>query len=197
MTDTVKFDPGIGRLAVNFNEYINDVYSNIMNLHSPHQKRQKFKLYQNKIQEYMKNNIAFYLGCLLWAYYIHYSNKDNPKEIYGNDLLNLTEEQLEEYDYSIQVNFMDNYFDSFERDSAYYGGKKILIPENWRRILSAYSEFLELNNGFVKTKTTADIKLPDSFKTLNVDLTEIEKLINSAIQSNDLNLLLNFNKFNI
>ena len=47
MTDTVKFDPGIGALTYNFNEYINDIYSNIMNLHSLNQKRMKFKLSLN------------------------------------------------------------------------------------------------------------------------------------------------------
>ena len=145
----------------------------------------------------MKNNIAFYTGCLMWAYYIKLSNKDNPKEIEGNYLLNLTPEQIEEYEYSVQVNFMDNYIDSFERDSAYYGGKKILIPENWKKILSAYSEFLTLNNGFIKTKTTEDIKLPDSFKISDADLPEVEKLIYTAIEKSDLNILLDSDKFRI
>ena len=197
MTESVKFDPGIGSLTVNFNEYINNVYSNIMNLHSPHQKRQQFKLYLNRIQEYMKNNIAFYLGCLLWAYYIYYSNEKAPKEIEGNDLLNLTPEQIKQYDYSLQVNFMDNYFDSFERDSAYYGGKKIVIPDNWRKILSAYSDFLELNKGFVNTKTTADIVLPDCVKNLKPNLNDIENLINLSIEKNDLNLLFNISNFDL
>ena len=197
MTESVKFDPGIGNLAVNFNEYINDVYSNIMNLHSPHQKRQKFKLYQNKIQEYMKNNIAFYLGCLMWAYYIHYSNENNSKEIEGNYLLNLTPELIEQYDYSMQVNFMDNYFDSFERDSAYYGGMKILIPDKWKRILSAYNDFLELNKGFIQTKTTADIVLPESVKRLKPNLSDIENIINLSIEKKDLNILFDINNFDL
>ncbi len=197
MADTVEFDPGIGCLAVNFHDYINEVYSNILNLHSPHQKRMNFKLYQNNIQKYMENNIAFYLACLLWAYYIYYSNVKNPKEIAGNYFLNLTPEQIEQYDYSMQVNFLDNYFDSFERDSAYYGGKKILIPQQWRKILTAYSDFLELNKGFVSTKTTADLKLPENISNLKLELSEINDIINSVIKEKDLNIVFRINNFDI
>ena len=190
MTDKVKFDPGIGDLVVDFNEYINNFYSSLMSLTTIHQKRTKFKMYSNKITNYMKNNISFYLGCLLWAYYISESNKKTPKEISGNPFNNLTKEQLDDYDYLIQVNFMDNYFDSFERDSIYYIGKKTTIPDKWRNIVKTYYEFLELNKGFINTKLTSDIILPEIIKNMKINF-NIKEKIEEVIKKKSLEILLN------
>ena len=189
MTQTVKFDPGIGDLVVNFNEFVNEVYSQLMAFRTIHQKRARFKLYTAKIERFMKNNIAFYLGCLLWAYYIVNENSKAPKTIVGNVFLNMSEEEKADYDFLIQVNFMENYFECYERDSLYYTGKKFTIPEEWKKILSLYSEFLTLNNGFVNTKTTADIKLPEMLKNINPK-EDISKLINKAITEKSLESLL-------
>ena len=189
MTQTVKFDPGIGDLVVNFNEFVNEVYSQLMAFRTIHQKRARFKLYTAKIERFMKNNIAFYLGCLLWAYYIVNENSKAPKTIVGNVFLNMSEEEKADYDFLIQVNFMENYFECYERDSLYYTGKKFTIPEEWKTILSLYSEFLTLNNGFVNTKTTADIKLPEMLKNINPK-EDISKLINKAITEKSLESLL-------
>lgn len=189
MVDTVKFDPGMGELVVDFNEFINGVYSQLMSFRTIHQKRARFKLYVNKIEKYIENNISFYFGCLLWAYYIKNSNAGSPKEIVGNVFLNMTQEQKEEYDYLIQVNFMENYFESFERDVLYYTGQKKLIPDSWKKILALYSEFLTLNEGFVNTKSTADIKLPELFKNIDISI-DIQKVIDKAIQDKSLETLL-------
>ncbi len=194
MTDNVMFDPGIGELVVDFNNFINEVYSQLMNLRTIHQKRARFKIYSAKIEKYIENNIAFYLGCLLWAYYIHNTNKSNPKDIVGNVFLYMSEEQKNDYDYMIQVNFMENYFDSFERDMLYYTGKKYLIPEEWKQILSLYMEFLEKNKGFISAKTTNDIVLPDKLKEKTI-LVDINKSIQETIEKKDLTLLLNISKF--
>ncbi len=197
MTDTVKFDPGMGDLVIDINEYINDIYSDLLNLHSPNQKRIKFKLYADKIYMYMKNNIAFYLGCLLWAYYLYNANIKEPKTIEGNYFVNLTKEQLAQYDYTMQVNFLDNYFDSYERDTAYYIGRKTQIPDSWKNILSAYTAFLRLNTGFTKMKTTADIVLPDKIKNLKLNLSDVKSLIDNAIENQDLNVLLDLENIDI
>ncbi len=190
MVDTVKFDPGIGELVVDFNEYINGVYSQLMSFSTINQKRARFKLYVNKIEQNIENNIAFYCGCLLWAYYIVNENKKSPKDIIGNAFLNMKDEEKEEYDYLIQVNFLENYFDSFERDVLYYTGQKKLIPENWKKILELYSEFLKLNNGFVNTKSTSDIKLPEQLSKIDIK-EDINNLINKAISEKSLTSLLN------
>ena len=191
MENTVKFDPGIGEFVEDSNTYINNVYSNIINLYSPKQKSAKFKLYVSKIYNILLNNISFYQGCLLWAYYIKKSNNNSPKEITGNPFLNYAKEQLAEYDFLMQVNFLENYFDSFERDSAYYCGKKMIIPDEWKKILALYSDFLQLNNGFVSTKSTSDLVLPKSIDGLNLDLNQIKELFNNVLKQRDLSLFLN------
>lgn len=190
MSDKVKFDPGLGNLVIDFNNFINDVYSQLMSFRTIHQKRARFKLYSNKIITNIKNNIAFYLGCILWAYYIKKVNADNPKEIEGNVFLNLTEEEKNNYDYMTQVNFMENYFDSYERDFLYYTGQETKIPEIWKQILSLYIEFLEKNKGFMKTRTTDDIILPDSLNNKQIS-EDINGIIKEVIDKKDLNLLLN------
>ena len=190
MSDKVKFDPGIGNFVIDFNNFINDIYSQLMSFRTIHQKRARFKLYSNKIITNMKNNIAFYLGCLLWAYHIKNVNADNPKEIEGNIFLNLTEEEKNNYDYMIQVNFMENYFDSYERDFLYYTGQETKIPEEWKSILALYIEFLERNKGFINTKTTEDIILPDLLSNKKIS-EDINTIIQDTIEKKDLNLLLN------
>ena len=52
-------------------------------------------------------------------------------------------------------------------------------------ILEAYHAFLKANEGFVKTQTTNDIKIPDSFKTPS-DLEEIHKEIEKVVENGKL-----------
>ena len=188
MVDTVKFDPGMGEFVLDLNDFINDVYSQLMSLKTVHQKRARFKLYVSKIERYMKNNISFYLGCLVWAYII--SNEKTPTEIVGNTFLNMPQELKDEFDYMIQVNFLENYFECFERDTLYYYGKKQEIPSDWKLILSLYMEFLEINNGFLSTKMTSDIKLPDKIKNLG-KCNELKKIIEKAVTDKNLEIILN------
>lgn len=188
MVDTVKFDPGMGEFVLDFNNFVNDVYSQLMSLKTIHQKRARFKLYVAKIERYMKNNISFYLGCLVWAYII--SSEKTPKEIVGNSFLNMPEEVKEEFDYMIQVNFLENYFECFERDTLYYNGKKQEIPASWKEILALYIEFLKLNNGFLSTKMTSDIKLPEKIQKLG-SAKDLNSIIEKAISEKNLDVILN------
>lgn len=188
MVDTVKFDPGMGEYVLDFNNFINDVYSQLMSLKTIHQKRARFKLYVSKIERYMKNNISFYLGCLVWAYII--SSEKTAKEIVGNSFLNMPQEVKDEFDYMVQVNFLENYFECYERDTLYYNGKKQEIPTNWKEILSLYIEFLELNNGFLSTKMTTDIKLPEKISKLG-ECDFLNSVIERAIAEKNLEIILN------
>ncbi len=194
MNLTVKFDPGMGEYFENFNEYINNLYSQLLSITSISKKRIKFKMSLSKIDKMMKNNLGFYTGCLLWAYYIYNNNISSPKEIEGNYFYLKPDEQAHK-DFECQINFMENYFDSYERDVLYYTGQKVKIPESWRTVLSQYNEFLKLNKCFVETKYTSDIILPEPLKNIKTD-TDINKLINEAITKKDLSLLLSVNIFN-
>ncbi len=190
INETVKFDPGIGNLVLDLNDFVNNVYSQLMSFQTIHQKRARFKLYTVKIQKYIKNNIAFYLGCLLWAYYIYKNNMNSPKDIEGNIFLNMENEEKEKYDYMMQINFIENYIDCYERDTLYYTGKKFEIPIIWKNIVKLYKEFLDLNKGFVNTKTTKDIKLPEKLKDASINI-NINSVIEEAIEKKDLEILMN------
>lgn len=187
----VKFDPGIGDLAIDFNEFIDDFYSQLMSFKSISQKRLRFKLYRNKIIQRIENNIAFYCGCLLWAKYLKEEYSDNPQNIEGNVFYNMPEEVLKNYDYLIQVDFMKNYFSSFEKDFLYYCGKKFIINEQWKKILELYTFFLKQNNGFINVKTTQDLKIPEEIKDLTI-ISNIPETINLAIKQKNLSTLLDY-----
>lgn len=187
MTETVLFDPGIGELVIDFNEYINDVYSKLNALKTPHQKRANFKLYFPKIKNAIENNIAFYIGCLIWAQLIKKDEKE--KEIIGNVFLNIPEEMLKDYDFLVQINFMQDYLKALIRDYSFYTGQKFNIPQLWFDILSLYSEFLSLNKGFIKTKTTKDLILPELITNLEFK-ENTENLIKKVISEKNLKLLI-------
>lgn len=186
---TVKFDPGIGDLVIDFNNFINELYSQLMSFQTIHQKRARFKLYVKKINQSMQNNVAFYLGCLLWAYYVKNENINNPKMIEGNLFLSLSEDEKDNYDYMIQVNFMENYFDSYERDVLYYTSQKLKVPNEWRIIISLYKEFIEKNSGFINVKTTSDIILPEKLANKKITF-DINSIIQTAIEKRDLTIIL-------
>lgn len=187
MTETVLFDPGIGELVIDFNEYINDVYSKLNALKTPHQKRANFKLYFPKIKNAIENNIAFYIGCLIWAQLIKKDEKE--KEIIGNVFLNIPEEMLKDYDFLVQINFMQDYLKALIRDYSFYTGQKFNIPQLWFDILNLYSEFLSLNKGFIKTKTTKDLILPELITNLEFK-ENTENLIKKVISEKNLKLLI-------
>jgi hypothetical protein len=102
----------------------------------------------------------------------------------------MPQELKEEFDYMIQVNFLENYFECFERDTLYYNGKKQEIASEWKLILSLYMEFLEINNGFLSTKMTSDIKLPEKINKLG-KCDELNKIIEKAISEKNLEIILN------
>ena len=186
--EEAAFDPGIGKLCIDFNTFINDTYSKLMSFQSISSKRACFRTVNTKIYEGMENNTAFFLGCMLWAHYLK-SSIDAGAKLKGNPFLNLSGRDIEEYDYLMNINFLENYFDSFERDTLYYIGRKIQIPAQWKEIIELYKEFLELNKGFVNTKTVSDIILPKKIAKKSYN-TDIKELIENAVKTASLKELL-------
>ena len=190
MNETIAFDPGIGELVFDFYDFINKVYSQLNLSHTIHVKKAKFKLYSGKIYKYMRNNIAFYMGCLLWAVYLSKENNNPPKIITGNVFSALTKEQIENYDFLQQINFLESYFDKYSKDILFYTGQKIQIPYEWIEIIKLYKEFITVNNGFISTKTTADLILPEKLKNTKFSF-NIKSIIDEVINKKDLEILLN------
>ena len=88
-------------------------------------------------------------------------------------------------DFDEMKNVKKETIEQLKKDVKYYTGQNFSIAENDIKILDIYREFLKVNEGFVKTQNTTDIKLPSSLKavdenTLNAIATEIEKVIDNG-----------------
>lgn len=191
MNDKVPFDPGIGALVSDIYSLYNEVNFKLSNLRSIQQKRTFFKLFSQKIEKYINNNISFLTGCLLWAYLISTNYNEESKEIEGNVFFNSSE-----YDYLEQVNFLKSVFESFQKDYLYYCGRKFDVPKRWEYILNVYSEFLLLNKGFINLKYTSDLVLPDELKNAVFSFS-IDEVIHKAITEKDLNFIPKIEKFTV
>ena len=131
-------------------------------------------------------NVAFYLGCLLWAVYL----KSMDAIIQDNPCFGETFNESEALD---EVNYLINLLESdLKKDVKYYMGKNYEPNPEYLPILKMYSEFLVLNNGFVNLEKTADIVLPSGLKKVKADeLKKIKEYIGGAILNKDLTILFN------
>lgn len=175
---TVLFDPGYAPLAIDslgqvgYNYY---VFSAINDLRL---KKLKFKPLSIKLNYHLKINVAFYLGCLLWASYI--KQFDNYK-IIGNKLLN---ETCEESEYTGEIDFLSDFIlNKYPRDCKYFLNKPYEADNRYIIILKAYREFLVLNKGFCACEETNQIVLPESLKKPDsAALENIFSIINKALE---------------
>lgn len=178
---TVLFDPGYAQHTTILSISSEYIYAGINQFKNLGQKKMKFKMMYPQLVRMVDNNVGFCLGSLLWAVYI---KSLGDIKIEGNPCLGGTydkEEAVEEADFSVE------FFDRLKKDCKYYLGTDYKIDPLHIKILELYKEFLVLNSGFVNTKTTNDVKLPTSIKTLQEDeLKQIYNKIQEVIKSGNL-----------
>ncbi len=175
---SVLFDPGYAQhttiLSIN-TEY---AYATINQFKNLGQRKMKFKMLYPQITKMVDNNVGFCLGSLLWASYI---KSLGDIQIDGNPCIGGEydeAEAVEEADYSIE------FFNQLKKDVKYYLGTDYQINPLHVKILELYKEFLTLNEGFINTKTTNDVKLPKSFRTPSKnELEEIHEKIQEVIKT--------------
>ena len=172
----VEFDPGYAPIVMNalgqvgYNYYI---FSAIPNLKL---KKMNFPHTLRKIEGFLKTNVAFYLGCLLWASYI---KQFDEAQIEGNQLLG---EECKEEEYTSEINFLiDTITKELPRDCKYYLGKNYECDKKYLPILETYKEFLILNKGFVNCSKVNQIIMPKSLKKLSIEELNVinEKIMHS------------------
>ena len=95
------------------------------------------------------------------------------------------DETLEEVIYS------KNYFEQLKKDAKYYLGLDYNTDPKYLEILDLYGEFLTINEGFVNTKTTDDIKLPAKIKQPK-DIEKIHDKIMEVVKNGNLPDLFEF-----
>ncbi len=190
----VKFDPGFAPLVEHFSSNMELCSQILLSIKPLHQKKFKYKVLHQQIIQILKNNVAFYYGCLIWAFSLTQEFKESPMEIEGNAFLNLTDEEIDNYDFFEEIDFITNYLTLLEKDEKYYLGKSTPLPELWIKILNCYKEFVRLNNGFTKVSKTSDIKLPETFSNIEYKA-EYKNLVLNSIESKSIESLLNINIF--
>ena len=182
MTKGLEFDPGFAPYILAFQGTVEYLYMDINRFKNLSQKKLKFRQYYKKILDVFKNNLGFYIGCLLWAAYI----KTQPEqEILNNHCLG------QEYDAeqnTSEVDFMIRFLELFPKDMKYFLGEDFEFEPEYKEILDNYREFLVINKGFVASKNNTDIELPKTVKTENAK--EFKKIIDSVLETGDLSKLL-------
>lgn len=173
------FDPGYSQHLVSLIFSLEDMYGDINKFKNLGQKKFRFKQYYPGILKLIRQNTAFYLGCLLWATYL--SNQETG-EITGNYCLG---KEYDEHKSLIELDFLIKFSQTFSKDTKYYMGIDYKFPEEDESLLGTYREFAVLNEGFVNIKSTSDLKLPDSLKKpskeeLETIKTTIEKVVSTG-----------------
>ena len=79
---------------------------------------------------------------------------------------------------------------NLDKDAKYYINKRYEKDERFINVLKTYIEFLKLNGGFTKLKTTDEIVLPSNIKSLDENkMSEIKSKIDEAIDKKKLSVL--------
>ncbi len=177
---TFLFDPGYAQHTTILSINLEYMYSMINQFRNLGQRRTQFKRFYPQIVKMVENNVGFCLGSLLWAAYI----KTQDAKIEGNPCLGgeyNEDEAVEEIDFSIE------YFTQLQKDAKYYLSSNYETNPLHIKILEIYKDFLTLNKGFVNTKTTSDIKLPEAIQTpASEDAQKIYSKIQEVIKSGKL-----------
>lgn len=175
----VLFDPGYAKYTSILSLNIGYIYNNINKFKNLGQRKTQFKMYYQKILNLVNNNVAFCLGSMLWAIYI---KSLGDIEIINNPCLGDTfdeKEAVEELDYSIE------YFEQLKKDAKFYLNLNYEVNLKYLKVLEVYRKFLILNEAFVNTKTTNDIKLPIELKNPN-NIDEIYNKIQEVVKNGNL-----------
>ncbi|MDD3237619.1 MAG: hypothetical protein PHV37_05920 [Candidatus Gastranaerophilales bacterium] len=195
MPEVVPFDPGFAPLVENFSSSIDIVHQVLFSIKNFNQKKLKYRMFEPKIFALIKNNVGFYAGCLLWAYFLVNEYKDYPRSLSGNVFASMTPDEIENYDFNQEIDFITVYLETYVRDAKYYLSKNVNLDKKITIILSLYKEFLNLNDGsFIGVKTTADICLPKMLSDFMPDF-NVKKEIDIAINTKSLEHFLTLNLF--
>ena len=184
----IEFDPGFAPLVIESLGQVGYMYYMFNSIPDKKLKRLNFRVIASKLEKHLELNIAFYMGCLLWASYI--SEFENY-EIEGNKLLG---DNSSEKEYTGEFDFLIDFIENqFPRDTKYYINRLYEPDKRYIPILIAYREFLVINKGFCNCSNTSDVKIPSCLKRLeNKQLENIKNAIFNAIQEKNLVKLLDY-----
>ena len=181
MTKGLGFDPGFGPHILEFQGTVEYLYTDINRFKNLSQRKIKFRQYYKKILEIFKNNLGFYIGCLMWAAYI---KTEEEQDLLNNYCFG---REYSETEITSDVDFMIKFTELFPKDMKYFIGETFKFEPIILKLLETYKEFLVINKGFVDSKTNTDIKLPGNLKASKAK-TYKEK-IDKVLEDGDLSKL--------
>ena len=184
MPEGLEFDPGFAPYILAFQGTVNYLYTDINRFKNFSQRKMKFKMYYKKVLEVFYNNLGFYIGCLMWA---AYTKTQEEQPILNNHCLG---NKYNEDENTLETDYMINFSDLFAKDVRYFLGEKFEFEPYVFKLLQTYREFLELNKGFVETKTNTDIVLPKNVLTENA--VEFKNIIDKVLKDKDLTLFVDY-----
>lgn len=183
MTKGLEFDPGFAPYVLAFQGTVEYLYLDINRFKNLSQKKIKFRQYYKKILEIYKNNLGFYIGCLLWALYL---KSQDTQKIINNPCFG---QKYDEENNTSEVDFLLKFIELFPKDMKYFLNEQFEFDKNEIFIIEQYKNFLAENKGFVETKTNDDIKIPSDIKK-DADKS-FKNIIDEAIKQENLSLLVN------
>lgn len=179
------FDPGYGKHLVSLVFSLEDMYADINKFKNLGQKKFYFKQYYPGMLKLLKQNTAFYMGCLLWAVYL----KSQPEgDIIGNHCLG---KEYDENSSLVELLFLMSFMRTFSKDTKYFMNIEFKYSEDDMKMLEVYKEFAQMNEGFVKVSKNTDLKLPECVKTPSKeDLDTIKTVIDEVTTSGNFDKLM-------
>lgn len=157
----VPFDPGYSNYLEPFTPTILAIREDLKNKRNFSQKKIRFNSLNKVALNVLDSNVSFYLGCILWGAYIN--SKFEDKNIKNNSFLNSDEQEQHKKNCFMELDSIADFIDNYPKDTKYYTGKEQTLPKLYKKIIDSYRVFVEINNNFVDTKTTSDIKIPENF----------------------------------
>lgn len=190
----VPFDPGFSQVAEAFPKEAFDYLNEIGSLKQNHQKKFAFSNLETQIVPIIKLSAAFYLGCILWGSYLFWKHKNNAKEIQGNPVFELSEEEKDKISYNNEVDFILEFIDKFEKSAKFYMKRSSRINPVYLKYFEVYKQFVNLNNNFTNLKFTNEIKLPSDVEHFGnfseQKLDELKQKIYEIINSGNIESIL-------
>lgn len=180
----LEFDPGFAPYILAFRGTTEYLYTDINRFKNFSQRKLKFKQYYKKILEMFRNNLGFYVGCLMWAAYI---KTQSEQEILNNHCLG---GKYNEEENVSDTEFMIKFLELFPKDMKYFAGENYEINPLDMKLLEMYKEFLTINKGFVESKLNTDILLPEGMKIDGA--AEFNLKIDEVLKTEDLSKLLEY-----
>lgn len=196
----VKFDPGFSQFATDFPKEAYGYLDEIASLKQNHQKKFAFTHLESQIVPIIKQCASFQLGCILWGSYLFWKYKNDTKEIEGNTLLSLSEQEKNELNYCDEIDFILDFIDKFEKSAKFYLKRSSRIDLAYIKYFKSYKQFVKLNDDFKNLKITREIKLPDEVAHFEnhseQKLDELKQKIDEVINSGKLENILSLGFYN-